>query len=465
MSDFQRARPGRFLRLASGFSGPILAVFLFFVPWAGSGIRAEAKPDVFTLMAEVKRLEAASLWPGFDPVAIPVAIYDYENTYLFGFPGLPKNFHPLPSRNDVLVFDGRHATVFGNRRTRLEDIWVATFLLRTKSPLTGKPYTLAEMAGIVIHEKFHVFQAHSHPDWRPNDAVLLDYPLDTASSLTLRTMEAGALKRSVAAEDDETCAAWARSALNVRRQRLGALASRHSVYERELARFEGLAEYIEYLASGRAPFEDVPAVGFAPKGVREAGYFEGRWMAGVLDRLDSGWKDDMEAGRFRFLEERLEEVLRGGPPARGFTRYEMRSLRETAVAAVRKKGAERKKRLKNFESRLGTCVEFVAGAIPLRLEMFDPLSMEALEQGKMMHGRWIVLKHEDGVVEIVDRPCMTELNDEGRIARLVCPGIARRNPVRLGRGPVSFQLEGIIAYFKSALVTKKGVDRFIVSLR
>jgi len=465
MSDFQRHRPGRLLRLASGLSGTIFAALLFFVPWAGSGIRAEVKPDVFTLMAEVKRLEAALLWPGFDPAAIPVAIYDYENTYLFDFPGLPKNFHPLPSRNDVSVFDGRHATVFGNRRTRLENIWVATFLLRTESPLTGKPYTLAEMAGIVIHEKFHVFQALSHPDWRPNDAVLLDYPLDTASSLTLRTMEAGALRRSVAAEDDETSAGWARSALNVRRQRLGALVSRHSVYERELARFEGIAEYIEYFAAGRAPLEDVPAVGFAPKGVREAGYYEGRWMAGVLDRLDPGWKDDMEAGRFRFLEERLEEVLRGGPAARGFTPFEMRDLRETAAAAVQKKARERRELLKKFESRLGTCVEFVAGTVPLRLEMFDPLSMEALEQGKMMHGRWIVLKHEDGVVEIFGQPCMTVLNDEGRIGRLVCPGIARRNPVRLGTAPVSFQLDGIIAYFKSAWVTKKGVDRFIVSLR
>lgn len=447
------------------FAGLILAVGLSSLLGAGGGERAGVTTDVFTLMAEVKRLEATPLWPGFDPAAIPVAIYDDENTYLFGFPRPPKSFRLLPNRGGALVFNGRHAAVYGNRRTQLEGRWVATFLLGSESLLTGKPYSLAEMAGIVLHEKFHVFQALAHPDWRPNDAVLLDYPLDTPASLTLRTMEIKALGRALAAEDEETSAGWARSALNVRRQRLGALTSRHSTYERELARFEGIAEYIEYLSSGRDPFDGVPPVDFAPKGVREAGYFEGRWMAAVLDRLDPGWKDDMEAGRFRFPEERLEEVLRSGPAARSFAPLEMLAFRSTAAAAVRKKEAGRKDLLRKFESGLGTCVEFVAGTVPLRLEMLDPSSMEAVDQRRMMHARWIVLKHEDGVIEVLDQPCLTELNDEGRIGRLICPGITKRNPLRLGRGPVSFQLNGIIAYFKSGWVTKKGEYRFIVTLR
>jgi hypothetical protein len=40
--------------------------------------------------------------------------------------------------------------------------------------------------------------------------------------------------------------------LNIRRQRLAGLPDRHAVYEPELQRLEGLAEYIEYLAGGRA---------------------------------------------------------------------------------------------------------------------------------------------------------------------------------------------------------------------
>jgi len=461
----------RFGRIPRGGKGPVRLPFVVFLVslvsalWPGSGVPADVRTDVFALLAEVRRLESAPLWPGFKPAAIPVALYDYRNTYLFNFPHPPKNFHSLSNRDDVYVFDGQHPAVFGNRLTQLDDTWVATFLLKLDSPVTGKPYSLAEMAGIVIHEKFHVFQALSHPDWRPNDAVLMDYPLDTAVSMTLRTMEIEALRRSVAAERDEASAGWARAAMNIRRQRLGVLTRRHSIYEKELFRFEGIAEYIEYLSSGRPAFDGVPDVGFAPKAVRESGYFEGRWAADVLDRLDPGWKRAMEAGEFGYLEDRLEAVLREGPLPNEFSPDEMRAFLERAAADVLKKENERKERLKMFDARLGTCVEFVSGRIPLRLEMLDPSSMEAVGAGKIIHGRWIVLKNEDGVVEVLDRPCLTELNDEGRIGRLVCPGISRRNPVRLGTGPVSFQLDGVVAYFKSGWVTRKGDFRFIISLR
>jgi hypothetical protein len=83
----------------------------------------------------------------------------------------------------------------------------------------------------------------------------------------------------------------------------------------------------------------------------------------------------------------------------------------------------------------------------------------------MLHERWLVLKSDEGVVEVFDRPCLTELNDEGRIGRLICPGYAKRNPIRIGSGPVSFQLDGLIAYFKGGRVIKQGDFRFLIYLR
>ena len=450
--------------LQRGLPAGFLALVIILCGLYGIEHRKEAGSQMFELMEEVRRLELQPLWPGFEPGAIPVALFDGQNTYLFNFPNRPKGFLPVEGRDGVLFLRGQHPSVVGNRRIRISGIWVATSIPQTFSPVTKKRYTPAEMAAVIIHEKFHVFQVLRHPDWRPNDVALFDYPPDTEESLALRKMEIEAIRRAASAERDEDAAGWARSTLNIRRQRLEGLPDRHAVYERELQRLEGLAEYIEYLAGGRAILDGPSISGLAPNAAREMGYLEGRWTANLLDRMDPGWKDRMEAGEFLYLEERLETVLRSGPNPKAFSSEELRSIRQDAAAALRNKEKEREELARDFYAKTGTCIEFIADENPLHLEMFDPFTIEAIGARKMIHRQWLILKNENGVIEVFNKLCLTEVNSRAQVIRLVIPGISKRKPLVQGTGFVALTQDGITATFKNVRVSERG-DRFYVYLK
>lgn len=409
--------------------------------------------DITAIMREVRRLESLPLWPGFAPAAVPAAVFDEDTTYLFDFPHPPKGFRVLKEGVNISVFQGRHPSVIGNRRILLDGVWVATSIPQMFSPDSGRSYSTTEMAGVILHEKFHVFQALRHPDWRPNDALLLTYPLDTPASLALRTMEMEALRRAVSAGRERDAAGWAGTALRFRRDRLALLPERYAVYEREVQLLEGTAEYVEFLTVGRGPFDGLPISGFAPKAAREMGYRGGRWIAVLLDRLDPSWKERLEAGEFRYLEDRLEACLPRGREPITFSPEEQSRFWEDAAVELAAEEEERKSRLKEFYDKMGVCLDFIAAEKPLRLEMFDPLTTETVGDRRMIHSQWIVLRNDNGVLEVIDRPCLTEVNDLSQVVRFVVPGVSRRTAVNHWLDRVTVAQEGITAAFRGARVS------------
>jgi hypothetical protein len=415
-------------------------------------------------MAEVRRIEVRSLWPGFDPATIPAAVFDGSRTFLFGFPGLPRGFNRLAGRPEAAVFEGSHRSVFGNRRTKIDGCWVASVIPVRRSQTTGRLLTLPEMAGVIIHEKFHVFQALRHPDWDPNDGVLLTYPLDTEASYAVRGLEVEAMRRAVTALSNEAAADWARKALVIRRGRLAALPPHYGEYERKLQRFEGLAEYVEYKA-GRRPVEDGHRLsGFAPRAIREMGYFEGRWIAELLDRLAPGWPAEVESGAVESLEDRLAQSLGNGIGLADFSSEELTRRTEEARAAVRAKDEERALSLRTFEGKLGTKVIIEAGADPLRFRMFDPFTLEALGPRTMLHSQWVLLRSERGAVEVVGMPVLTELDGRGRVIRMVIPGISNRPKLGSWKGDIAFRQDGLTASFRGAHARTQGRDTLVIRL-
>src|SRR5687768_10204511 len=48
----------------------------------------------------------APLWPGFEPLRVPLAIFDGERTYLFRHPSPPSGYAPVAGGRDILVRDG-----------------------------------------------------------------------------------------------------------------------------------------------------------------------------------------------------------------------------------------------------------------------------------------------------------------------------------------------------------------------
>jgi hypothetical protein len=443
----------RFVKIRS-----FIFCLLIFIACPKSGLPAIWGNEyaVFEVMEEVGRLEILPLWPNFDPRSVPTALFDGKNTYLFNSPRKPEGFRLFGDRTDVLIYDGRHMSVFGNRRMIIQDIWVATSVLQANSTATGRPYTLREMAAIIIHEQFHVFQAIRHPDWLPNDAVLLDYPLDTVESLALRKAEVEAFRRAVTAEDAKDSAGWAAEALKIHRERLSGLPAKHALYERELQRLEGTAEYIEYLAGGRGVMDGPRVTERAPRAIRELGYQEGRWIASLLDRLDPGWKDSLEGGEYEYPEYRLEKKVRELAETRSFTADETRGMALEAAESLQKMGEERKALAKNVKATLSNKIEIVANKRPLRLENFDPFTIEALNEREIVHKQWLVLKNERGGVEVFRQTCLTEINEDSQIVRLVIPGLLSKiRAVRSGN-KIIIKMDGITAVFQDAKLSVRG---------
>ncbi|MDM7915603.1 MAG: hypothetical protein QUU85_10120, partial [Candidatus Eisenbacteria bacterium] len=74
-----------------------------------------------SLEREVERIAAAhgggdtALWPGFDPLAVPLAVYDGARTTLFRHPSPPPEFRSLPgSAPPASVFEGRYGAMTAN---------------------------------------------------------------------------------------------------------------------------------------------------------------------------------------------------------------------------------------------------------------------------------------------------------------------------------------------------------------
>jgi hypothetical protein len=96
--------------------------------------------------------------------------------------------------------------------------------------------------------------------------------------------------------------------------------------------------------------------------------------------------------------------------------------------------------------------------------MIDPFSMEAVSERRMIHRRWLILKNDDGVVEVINRPCLTELNDRSQIVRLVITGMSRRKPVVQWLENAVITQEGVTAIFKGVKVSSRG-DWITIYLR
>lgn len=156
---------------------------------------------------EVERIVGSrSLWPGFEPLAIPLAIYDGDRTYLFRHPAPPDGFVTVEQDDhQAHVWDGRHPAVTANTSIELGDRTIATLIL----DLPDGDRSLSDLAAVALHEAFHVFQRERHPGWQANEADLFVYPTTDTERLALRRLETEALRRALAAPDSTESACWA----------------------------------------------------------------------------------------------------------------------------------------------------------------------------------------------------------------------------------------------------------------
>ena len=139
------------------------------------------------------------LWPGFDPLAVPLVFYDGDDTYLFRCSEVPKGFKEMRvGECDVLVYDGRYPVVTASSVVEIAGMPAASVMFDGSA--NQAPTVIASLA---IHEAFHVYQQACHPTWQGNETVLYLFPVDDANLLSLRRMETEALRRALAANGSQ----------------------------------------------------------------------------------------------------------------------------------------------------------------------------------------------------------------------------------------------------------------------
>lgn len=415
--------------------------------------------------SELERIaQTAPLWPGFDPIAIPLAIYDGERTFLFRHPAPPEEFAPRRSRDEESsVYDGRHPLVVANTSVDLGGRVTATLMMSEADSASN----VTSIAATAIHEAFHVFQRDRHPGWQANEGNLFVYPTDDQELLRLRLLETEALKRAIAASGRQTAACWARRALDFRTDRFGRMDSVFVAYERETELNEGLAAYVELLAAG-ADTVSFPSEGFGADEIRERAYVSGPALAFLLDRIYPDWRSSLESDDRQFLDPLLRSAVEH-TKAEASCRLsgdETKRINRLARAKVQRLADERSSRRKAFDRLAGRRVIIeTPNDAPLWPQGFDPLNVGRVEGG-ILHERFLRLSNDRAEIEMVrSGDSSMEALSQGvgphplfnGVRRLTVAGLSERE-VRNDGKQVTIRAPGLTARFEGAELREVGRD-------
>lgn len=366
---------------------------------AGTG----PEPTPLALVERLAVLAEPDPWPGFDPRSVPVAVYDGERTWLLQHRGPVRGFPAHPS--GLLVMEGRHPQLVANTAIEIDGVPAAGVVLEAP----GWRDDLDATAGLVAHEAFHVFQRR-HPDWSANEAELFTYPVADAPLLVLRRLESEAWRRSLEAlvAGDASPAGWAATALDLRDRRFADLGEGAREYERHLELFEGLASYVGSRVSRRPAAHVVPEGGFEPSGVRARAYATGEAMARLLDHLDPGWAARLERGPTRALDVVLREALPEGTVPAPLPDAVREALSERARQDAEAVRDARLRARAAFLLREGWRLEITAPAEqPLWPQGFDPLNLDVVTDGEVLHRRLLKLGSDAGSLELLGTAALT----------------------------------------------------------
>lgn len=394
----------RFRRFSIRFAWVPLALVAAGLPLRENVAAAASDRDAAAVEAALRRLAAgAELWPGFDPVSVPLAVYDGERTILFRHPSPPEGYR---REGETAVREGRDPAVTANSSAEIGGVITGTLLLDGFD--AGRP--LDELAAVGIHEAFHVHQHRHHPTWQTNEANLFTYPVHDAELLSLRRQETAALRHALA---DDAWMPWARHVLDLRAERFARMDSVHAAYERGVELAEGLATLVEMRALGR----DTPRLRdgfFGPDEIRQRGYESGSALAFLIERLDPAWEDALIADPALTLDEALRRRL----DAR--SSFAVSALPDAEVAVIEARarddaGALREQRAAALDAFAATPGWRVTVETDLRHRLwpqgFDPVNVLRVDD-TILHSRFLELGNEQGALAMLGTSGVTHAAGE-----------------------------------------------------
>lgn len=422
------------------------------------------------IATEVERIaRTRTLWPEFDPMVIPLAIYTGNRTWLFRHPSPPEGFFEVADTvPGTYALEGRHPAMVANTSAEIGDVASATLL----ADGARADFGASRLATTALHEAFHVYQRAEHPGWVANEGDLFVYPTDDAELLALRRRETAGLRRALGASDHGTAACWSRHALALRSERFRLMDPSFSAYERLTELNEGLAHYIELFADGQTTV-DIPDAGFPIADIRPRAYTAGAVLALLLDRLRPGWQTELASDDAQYLDDMLETAA-----AKETTESEQTcALPDGEVAEIERTAkndtatliARRGERREAFDSHPGwRVVVEAAGDQPLLPRGFDPLNVERVEGG-ILHTRLLRLGNESGQLEMIrasgDNEALTEAAGEhplfNGVRRVIIAGLPEPEIEKNDR-EVSVRGEGLELHFEAAAAKVRGTEIHIV---
>jgi hypothetical protein len=411
---------------------------------------AFAQRPAQSVVSEFDRLAALPLWPGFAPATTPLAIYDGDSTWLIRHPAPPPDFRPVPGWPVARVTAGQYAAVRANTNVKIGDVPTATLLM----PSSGRP-NWTRLAGTMIHETFHVYQAR-FPRWMSNEVEFFTYPVTDTALQRLQRLETEAWRRAALGGAGQGC--WAREALRLRRTRFAGLTPGAAGYERGNELNEGLATWVQTKATA-APVESlIPMAGFAPDGFRLRAYSVGPVLAYLLDRHAPQWPARLESDSSAYLDTLLEPALPDRRCAAGFTRAETDSVASLAEREVAGLVSGRETARREFSERPGwtVTVESATNA-PLWPQGFDPWNVRPLDSRTTLHGRWLKLVNDAGQVEVLNRTALTIGSGDHPlftgVERVVVTGLDFLPSIRRDSLTVTLEAPGLTGRFKGVVDT------------
>lgn len=402
-----------------------------------------------------------SIWPGFDPGTVPVALYDGESTWLFRHPHPPEEFHEAGSLYGHALFamTGRHSAVAANASAIIGDVRTATLLFEP----TDSDERLRQ---ILLHESFHVYQRHAHPHWSANEADLFLYPLESEIVLAEARLEILALAHAAASRDNGvgdrgpgdhhySRGAWARAAVDARARRYAVLDSTAIEYERKTEWNEGTATYVEHTGGAWERFHTLLDRRHAPEDVRQRAYVSGALLCRTLDFLQPGWRDGLEKYDTTPLDVLLAGAIPPGTTAAPLPVDSVFALSRTEIALLAVRNRER---LREMNGRAGYQIRIQSLEEPLFPERFDPLNMVVLEPGAVLHSRFVRLGNGRGHIEIFDWESITIASGDSHplfagVGELRVTGLTKPPLIRQENGRIHIESPPVRLTFEGASFT------------
>lgn len=357
--------------------------------------------DVAAFIEALSAAGARSAWPGFEPRAWPVAVFDGTQTFLFHHPSPPADFAPVPGAEGIVAMAGRHPAVVANTVREIGGVSTATI-----APRPGRACEDSMLA--VTEELFHVFWSRRHTNYRPNEMVRYAYPVKGLRNLRRIFAEDEALARALEAEGVEETKAWTALALQVRAERASLLRAEEREWELATEMLEGPANYVSRVVVGQSPGATATRLRqkWTPDEIRWRYYNSGAAICFLLDRLEPRWKEAIDADIERNIVQLLADAIaRSGARRAAFSKAELARFEKRAAAAIVELSARQKKIRSEVFARAGTriVVEIPGTGEPLRLGRFDPVNLMVLGDGEVLHPAFITLSNGEGSIQITNR--------------------------------------------------------------